>query len=198
MCKALLCFILSTKNFYGSDYNYNISLLSIYMERLIMYILKKRPRQKGQGLVEYALVLVLIAVIVILILAVTGQSVATKMCDVVIQLGATVPDSVQQCRAPRILAGGNMTSNPINIEVTLRNNHGPMKSGVDVYFSIDGNLVETEHSWPYCLGGDPNDGVTDRCYNYGATLSPGAHKLHITATDSQGNTGDFDTTLNIN
>jgi pilus assembly protein Flp/PilA len=47
------------------------------------------PREEGQGLVEYALILVLVALIVIAILAVIGPQVANVFSKVTNQLGAS-------------------------------------------------------------------------------------------------------------
>lgn len=47
------------------------------------------PREEGQGLVEYALILVLIALVVIAILAVIGPQVANVFSKVTNQLGAS-------------------------------------------------------------------------------------------------------------
>lgn len=47
------------------------------------------PREEGQGLVEYALILVLVALIVIAILAVIGPQVANVFSRVTNQLGAS-------------------------------------------------------------------------------------------------------------
>jgi pilus assembly protein Flp/PilA len=49
-----------------------------------MYI----PRENGQGLVEYALILVLVAVVVIAILAVLGPQVANMFSKVTNGLGS--------------------------------------------------------------------------------------------------------------
>ena len=46
-----------------------------------------RPhREKGQGLVEYALILVLVAVVVIVILALLGPSIGNIMTDIINQV----------------------------------------------------------------------------------------------------------------
>ena len=41
------------------------------------------PREEGQGLVEYALILVLVAIVVIVILALLGPSIANIFSDIV-------------------------------------------------------------------------------------------------------------------
>ncbi|HEX6305115.1 MAG TPA: pilus assembly protein [Anaerolineales bacterium] len=44
------------------------------------------PREKGQGLVEYALILVMVALVVIVILALLGPAVGAVFSNVVSQL----------------------------------------------------------------------------------------------------------------
>jgi pilus assembly protein Flp/PilA len=44
------------------------------------------PKEKGQGLVEYALILVLVAVVVIVILAVMGPAIGKVFSDIVYKL----------------------------------------------------------------------------------------------------------------
>jgi len=41
------------------------------------------PREEGQGLVEYALILVLVAIVVIVILALLGPSIADIFSDII-------------------------------------------------------------------------------------------------------------------
>ena len=50
-----------------------------------------KKKEKGQGLVEYALILVLVAVIVLAVMAITGSTISTVYCSVVVALdpGAT-------------------------------------------------------------------------------------------------------------
>lgn len=43
---------------------------------------------KGQGLVEYALILVLVAIVVIVILATMGPAISGVYCDIVVELGS--------------------------------------------------------------------------------------------------------------
>ena len=47
------------------------------------------PREEGQGLVEYALILVLVAIVVIAILALLGPQIANIFSRVTNGLGAT-------------------------------------------------------------------------------------------------------------
>ncbi len=47
------------------------------------------PREKGQGLVEYALILVLVAIVVIAILALLGPQIANIFSQITSGLGGT-------------------------------------------------------------------------------------------------------------
>jgi len=47
------------------------------------------PREEGQGLVEYALILVLIAIVVIVILGILGTQVSTVFSRITSGLGGT-------------------------------------------------------------------------------------------------------------
>jgi pilus assembly protein Flp/PilA len=42
-----------------------------------------QPREEGQGLVEYALILVLVAVVVIILLALVGQAIGNIFSNIV-------------------------------------------------------------------------------------------------------------------
>ncbi|TAK10946.1 MAG: Flp family type IVb pilin [Anaerolineae bacterium] len=44
------------------------------------------PKEKGQGLVEYALILVLVAIVVIVILAILGPAIAQVFSNVISSL----------------------------------------------------------------------------------------------------------------
>ena len=48
-------------------------------------------QEKGQGLVEYALILVLIAIVVIAALSLLGPQVGTVFNDITTELGGVVP-----------------------------------------------------------------------------------------------------------
>jgi pilus assembly protein Flp/PilA len=50
------------------------------------YCMLYLPRQEGQGLVEYALILVLVAVVVIVILSLTGTQIANIFSNIVATL----------------------------------------------------------------------------------------------------------------
>jgi pilus assembly protein Flp/PilA len=47
------------------------------------------PKEKGQGMVEYALIIVLIAIVVIVILTILGTQISTVFSQISSALGAT-------------------------------------------------------------------------------------------------------------
>lgn len=49
------------------------------------------PREEGQGLVEYALILVLVAVVVIVVLILLGPIVGNVFSDIIDGLNGTAP-----------------------------------------------------------------------------------------------------------
>jgi len=57
------------------------------------WLVLKRKKQHGQGLVEYALILVLVAVVVIAIVSVMGGGIRDQFCNILSELGAEVPTS---------------------------------------------------------------------------------------------------------
>jgi Flp pilus assembly pilin Flp len=150
-----------------------------------------RILESGQGLVEYALILILVSVAIIVVLSLAGKQIAEKLCDVVIQLGGTAPDSVTACRAPRItlegIAGNETVSRYINVEAVIKNNHGLVTDytahSMHVDFYMGGVLVESETGWRYCLGGGTDGGPA--CNDYDTIgMSSGQHTLHVVATDT--------------
>jgi len=56
--------------------------------------MKFAPKEKGQGLVEYALILVLVAIVVILVLGALGQKVGDIFNDVQETLGSAGSNQV--------------------------------------------------------------------------------------------------------
>lgn len=146
----------------------------------------RHTSERGQGLVEYALILVLVAVVIIIILGLTGTQVAAKFCDVAIQLGGKAPDSVTACRAPRVtidgLSGNQTVSGSIAVEAIIKNNKGQVTSGASVQFFIDGVSVRTENLSRYCLGGGDTNCTGTPYDTHG--LSNGKHTFRVVATDT--------------
>jgi pilus assembly protein Flp/PilA len=58
------------------------------MRELLRRVVDVLPAERGQGMVEYALILVLIAVVVIVVLIVLGNQVQNVFCNISGGLGA--------------------------------------------------------------------------------------------------------------
>jgi pilus assembly protein Flp/PilA len=54
----------------------------MYIAALIRLLVDRFRSERGQGMVEYALILVLIAVVVIVVLIVLGNQVANVFCNI--------------------------------------------------------------------------------------------------------------------
>ena len=55
----------------------------LFLEERRWVIMLSAPKEKGQGLVEYALILVLVAVVVIVILALLGPAIGNIFSNIV-------------------------------------------------------------------------------------------------------------------
>jgi pilus assembly protein Flp/PilA len=152
----------------------------------------KRRSERGQGLVEYALILVLVAVVVILSLSVAGQQISQIFCTISLKLGGKVPN-IPVCVDPRVtLSVGNgisFASGPIDIYATINDDKGgtePNITKVDFYVDGASSPTHTEVIWKYCLGGGGDGGTA--CSTY--SIANGNHTLRVVATDADGNTGE--------
>ncbi len=154
-------------------------------------------RQKGQGLVEYALIVALVAVVVIVSMAVVGKRVATTFCSIVLQIGGTIPVGItNSCSGPQIalsgISDGQTTTSPLTVEAIISDpkTGSTITNAQNVKFYIDDSLVQTEFNYRYCLGS--GDGPCNSL-----TVSHGPHTLKVVATDSKNNTGDLTISFTI-
>jgi pilus assembly protein Flp/PilA len=152
-----------------------------------------RKRSKGQGLVEYALILVLVAVVVIVIVSVLGEAITETFCEVLYALGDAAPE-VEACERPHVScsAPGGVISGGFNIEALVKDNKGNTQPNITkVEFFIDGEFKVREFNYRYCLGtGDSTCGT----YN-SHTLSNGSHIVRAVATDADGYTGSCEVNI---
>jgi pilus assembly protein Flp/PilA len=157
----------------------------------------RRTLERGQGLVEYALVLVLVAVVVIVILATTGQKVAEIFCDVVIRLGGEASDNIAACAAPRVailgIGNGATVSGNITIEADVHDNKGVSDTNITSVEFIMDTTHHTENHFHYCLpGGDASCSLFDT-----HSLSNGSHTLRVIVTDQDNHTGETTVTFTV-
>ena len=148
--------------------------------------------ERGQGLVEYALLLILIALGVVVMLALFGQSVSDTYCRISFELSIATGTS-GGCSAPRIsLRPHSEGPSHLNLEAEVVDPDGdpddPYGAIDRVEFYIDDTSsgpVQTEHHYRYCLSGNPS-GLP--CGNFDTSgLSPGDHVIIVIAYDDDGN-----------
>ncbi len=98
---------------------------------------KLKARQKGQGLVEYALILVLVAVVVLVVLALLGDQVNQVFARIVLEMqypGEFHGDPVQ-VNSINVTAGPGFGGPVATAGVSLS---GGVSAPVCVQFSVDG------------------------------------------------------------
>jgi pilus assembly protein Flp/PilA len=64
--------------------NSNVEFITSFFERGLHMLFA--PKEKGQGLVEYALILVLVAVVVIVILALVGPAIGNIFSNIITKI----------------------------------------------------------------------------------------------------------------
>ncbi|MFC1974782.1 Flp family type IVb pilin [Chloroflexota bacterium] len=112
-------------------------------------LFKKSPDERGQGLVEYALILVLVAIVVIAILLLLGPTVGQVFSQVVCSLGAEDCDVVVITKADY-----NSSSQKLHLDATSDGSHNP---GVTLTASPGGTMeAKSDHyHLKYTLTGCP-------------------------------------------
>jgi Flp pilus assembly pilin Flp len=146
-------------------------------------ISKHRMRERGQSIVEYALILVLVATVVIVVGIVLGESVKDTYCDVVLSLdpGAEAPG----CELVSVPC--KVTSSPLSVEAVVNDTQG--EDDIErVDFYKDGEWYNGEFEVKYCLAGG-----NDPCEKFDEPS--GTYTITAIATDAEGNTGECTTKL---
>jgi len=121
--------------------------------------------ERGQGLVEYALILVLVAVTVIAVLNLTGPSIRGVYCQIIGNLGG---DASEVCQADEIFitrADYNSGSGDLHLDATSDGGYDP-----------DVTLIATPGGVMEERGGD----------HYHAQLTLSGCPCTVTVTSSQG------------
>jgi Flp pilus assembly pilin Flp len=155
--------------------------------------------RRGQGLVEYALILVLVAIAVVVVLTAFGQRVSETFCDVVLKIAGRAP-SIAACVTPRItlsgIVGGQTVTGPLSIEALIYDDKGGQSPNIDsVIFTIDGGSAysHTETAYHFCMAGDDSA----PCNTYSFSGLHGTHVLKVTAHDQDGYTGETSITFTL-
>jgi pilus assembly protein Flp/PilA len=168
-------------------------LSSIFVEDYFMHSSHQRSK-RGQGLVEYALILVLVAVVVIVVLSLTGRRVGDVFCSVFYSLGSELPAGSSACPNPYVviqgISSGQTVSGLLVVEAIVKDDRGTQ--GLQVTFYVHNQTI-TESISRYCLG--RGDSVCDP-FDF-SSLPAGEHTLRVEARDAQGNVGSTSITFFI-
>ena len=149
---------------------------------------KHRILERGQGLVEYALILVLAAIVVVLVLGLFGERIRNFYCEVVLSIA---PDmDAPACNQINVSCHlSSKVGNNIYMDAVVVD-----KAGKDDVKTVDwydnGKYVRTEYNVKYCLGS--GDG---QCAPYAATN--GSHKFSAIVKDAEGHTGSCSRTVTV-
>lgn len=155
--------------------------------------IKQKYSERGQGLVEYALILVLVAVVAVVILALLGEQVAATFNCLVIELqgrggstvsGFTLVDANADSDIGGLVCGGTVTlsalpSTDLNVRAGVNGTIGSMT------FQLDGPTTHsrTENAAPYALFGNSGSDY------YAGSFSAGNYTLTATAFSAGGGGG---------
>jgi pilus assembly protein Flp/PilA len=153
----------------------------------------RRLLRKGQGLVEYALILVLVAIIVIVILSSMGGGIQKIFCTVAFKLGTAASALDKACPAPRVsLLVQSSISGAFRLRAVVADNKGISGSNIPkVEFYDNGTLINTENNDPYCF----HSGDSTPCDSH--SITSGAHTIRAVAYDADGNTGEDSITISV-
>ena len=146
---------------------------------------KRRRRERGQGLVEYALILVMVAVVVIVIGAIFGESVKKTYYQAVWSIDPNI--DAPACEAVEVRCN-ILSSDPFQLEAAVNDNIGD-NDIKKVEFYVDGVWHNTEVVVKYCL--NTGDGP---CRSY---TNSGTHTFSAIAYDAEGNTGKCEITATV-
>jgi Flp pilus assembly pilin Flp len=145
---------------------------------------KHRMRERGQSLVEYALILILAAVAVIVVLTIFGDRVKRTYCEAVLSIAPDI--DAPACDGVDVTC--TTQSSPFRMEASAKSLKG--NDIKKVIFYKDGQQYNTEKYYRYCLqGGDA------ACEAY--TGPKGKHTFTAVAYDTEGNTGKCSKTVTV-
>lgn len=130
--------------------------------------------ERGQGLVEYALILMLVGIVVIIALALFGDAVRGQYCEIVYSVDPNADVGVCNTVDVDCIV---TSSNPFQMRAQV--NGGVAVERVSFY--VDGKLVNEEYQGWYCLGA--GDGP---CQDY---TNSGSHTFTAIAHTEDGETG---------
>ena len=150
---------------------------------------KSKPHslERGQGLVEYALILMLAAIVVMVVLGLFGERIRNFYCEAVLSIA---PD-IDAPACNQLSVSCNVTSSsPLRMEAAVTDNQGP-NDVKTVKWYVDGILYNTEYYYKYCL--QSGDGP---CSPY--TGKKGNLTISAVALDAEGHTGQCKKNVTVN
>jgi Flp pilus assembly pilin Flp len=150
---------------------------------------KHRTLERGQGLVEYALILMLAAIVVIVVLGLFGERIRDFYCEAVLSVAPDV--DAPACNQLGVTCNlGSVSGHYVNMEASVIDNQGPNDIKTVKWYD-NGSPVRTEERYRYCLGG--GDGSCSSQYIHAS----GKHTISAVALDAEGHTGSCSRTVVI-
>jgi len=153
--------------------------------------IQRHHLERGQGLVEYALILVLVAVVAIVILALMGQTVESTFNCLVMTLnaaqgspivGLTLIDSnTDEAITP--VCGQTIGLAGLNGHMSIRVDTKGTVGSVSIQLTGPSNVSRTENFYPYSLFGDTDGDFA------GGSLNSGDYSLTATAYSGANGSG---------
>ena len=131
---------------------------------------------RGQGLVEYALILVLVGIVSIVILSTTGQSIAKIFCSVRNSLGSA-------CGVQLTVTYNNHSA----VVVAVKNKQGPV---TDATLTMTDNIPGAGHGGCWQPGDEGSNPGTNLYFCKDIDTN-GGNTFTISAIDSAGDTGQI-------
>ena len=151
---------------------------------------KRRILERGQGLVEYALILILAAIVVIVVLGLFGERIRNFYCEAVLSIA---PDVDAPACNQLSVSCHVINPSPLKMEAVVVDKQGA-NDVKTVKWYVDGRLHNTELYVTYCLqsGNGPCE-----AYHGPESGKNAQHKISAVATDAEGHTGTCSKTVVI-
>lgn len=164
------------------------------MHRIFSRFRGRVKERKGQGLVEYALILVLVAIVVIAIVTLFGRTISDTYCGIVFAMGQHGSGSAKMCKNPIVTCNVvSRTGNQLNLEAVVIDPDLPssmtLTQSIRVEFYRNGTHQSSwyQETEKFCIGGGGDPPAT-ACTTTRTVAS--GDTIRAVATDADGNTGE--------
>lgn len=115
-----------------------------------MFGINHKDREKGQGLVEYALILVLVAIVVVVVMALLGPSIGKIFSQVNAALGGEVAQEDEFDPSQEQDFGSTQWKNGFDTESPVNNYCASEGSGAYYnFYSVDGGSYYVASGYPW-------------------------------------------------